>query len=98
MLFYFIKIFFNEYICSLIKIKLQELGLKFFRIVFDYGFLQFNLYKYVVEEVYFIWENIKEKYFMLKDVGELIDGFMFIYEDGDNVIESCLEIFDFDFD
>lgn len=80
------------------KTKPQEPGLKFSRIVFDYGPPQLNLYKYVAEEAHFIWENTKEKHFMLKDAGEPIDGFMLIHEDGDNAIESCLETFDFDFD
>lgn len=98
MLPYFIKISFNEYICSSTKTKPQEPGLKFSRIVFDYGPPQLNLYKYVAEEAHFIWENTKEKHFMLKDAGEPIDGFMLIHEDGDNAIENCLETFDFDFD
>lgn len=65
--------------------------------MFEYGFLDFNLYKYVVKKIYSFWKMVKEN-FILKDEGEFIDGFFVFYIDGENILENCLEIFDFELD
>lgn len=56
----------NNYYCRLLNMGLDEYSIKILRFVFDYGFLEFNLFKYVVEEVYFLWEKVK-KLFIFRD-------------------------------
>lgn len=56
----------KNYYCRLLNMGLDEYSIKILRFVFDYGFLEFNLFKYVVEEVYFLWEKVK-KLFIFRD-------------------------------
>lgn len=82
-----------DYFCSFIEKEIVEFILKVIKIIYDYGFLEFNLFKYFVEEVYFFWEKENESY---KDENELMKGIVLIYDDDMDIKECCLYFFGFD--
>lgn len=79
----------------LLILRVGKNNFKILKIVFEYGFLDFNLYKYVVEKIYYFWKMVKYN-FILKDEGKFKDGFFLLYIDGENILENCLKIFDFE--
>lgn len=82
-----------DYFCSLFEKEKVEIILKVIKIIYDYGFLEFNLFKYFVEEVYFFWEKENERY---RYVNELMNGIVLIYDDDIDIVECCLYYFGFD--
>lgn len=65
--------------------------------MFEYGPPDLNLYKHVAKKTHSLWKTAKENV-ILKDEGEPIDGFLVLHIDGENILENCLEIFDFELD
>lgn len=82
------------YICSPSRRpKISTLQHSF--ITFEYGPPELNLYKYVAEELSFLWRKIKETY-TLKKGSEPLDRLILIQGDSENVQNLSMEHFDFD--
>lgn len=65
--------------------------------MFEYGPPDLNLYKHVAEKTHYLWKMAKHN-FILKDEGKPKDGFLLLHIDGENILENCLKIFDFEQD
>lgn len=54
-----------------------------------------NLFRYIIKKVGIFWKEVKEKC-SLKDGGKLINGLLFIFEDGERIVNDCLKVVGFD--
>lgn len=71
-------------------------SLQTYKIIFEFGPPQLNLFRYISKKSGIIWKDAKEKC-ILKDGGKPTDGLLLICEDGETTINKCLKVAGFDF-
>lgn len=69
--------------------------LQIYKIVFEYGPTQLNLFRYVTKKANILWQKAQEKC-ILKDDGKPLDGFLLIHRDDDGNVTDCLKTYGFD--
>lgn len=69
-------------------------SLQTYKIIFEFGPPELNLFKYISKKASILWEEAKEKC-ILKDSGKPTDGLLLICG-GEGHVEDCLKIFGFD--
>lgn len=65
-----------------------------YKIIFEYGPPQLNLFKYVTKKALILWKEAREKC-ILKDDGQPTDEFLLMCGENGNA-EDCLRMFGFD--
>lgn len=69
--------------------------LQAYRVTFEYGPPQLNLYGYVTQRASILWKKAKE-ICMLKDDGNPTNGFLLLCGVDEKNVEDCLKRFGFD--
>lgn len=70
-------------------------GLQTYKITFEFGPPQLNLFRYITKKSGILWKDAKEKC-ILKDGGKPTDGLLLIFEDDESTIDECLKVAGFD--
>lgn len=72
--------------------------LQIYKIEFEYGPTQLNLFRYVIKKANILWRKAQEKC-ILKVGGKPLDGFLLIHrDDDDGNVTDCLKPYGFDVD
>lgn len=70
-------------------------SLQTYKIIFEFGPPQLNLFRYITKKVGILWNEAKEKC-SLKDGGKPTNGLLLVCEDDERTVNDCLKIVGFD--
>lgn len=70
-------------------------SLQTYKIIFEFGPPQLNLFRYITKKVGILWKEAKEKC-NLKDGGKPTNGLLLISEDDERTVNDCLKVVGFD--
>lgn len=70
-------------------------SLQTYKIIFEFGPHQLNLFRYITKKSGILWKDAKEKC-ILKDGGKPTDGLLLICEDDEGTVNECLKVAGFD--
>lgn len=70
-------------------------SLQTYKIIFEFGPPQLNLFRYITKKVGILWKEAKEKC-NLKDDGKPTNGLLLISEDDERTVNDCLKVVGFD--
>nr|XP_034316397.1 uncharacterized protein LOC117685919 isoform X2 [Crassostrea gigas] len=70
-------------------------SLQTFKIIFEFGPHQLNLFRYITKKSGILWKDANEKW-ILKNGGKPTDGLILICEDDEGTVNTCLKMAGFD--
>lgn len=70
-------------------------SLQTYKIIFEFGPPQLNLFRYITKKVGILWKEAKKKC-NLKDGGKPTNGLLLISEDDERTVNDCLKVVGFD--